>query len=455
MDHTRKLAAFCADLTYDRLPPEVVRKAKYCILDYVANIYGSLELDAVGHVVEQIKSISAEGVCTVLGCGCKADVHHAAFLNGVFAEAIEAQDGLRFGGNHPGAAVIPAALAAAEQKGATGRQILAAVVAGYEAADRPAAAMHPWHTLSGFLPTGTCGTFGAAAAAAKIYKYDEGIMLNALGNAGYIAPVSMAEQLMGGYTVKIIQAGQAAAAGILAAGLAGAGLTGCPRVLEGSDLKGGFTQITAKADPKFERLSSGLGEQFSILDIYFKPYTACRHTHGAVQAVLELTAETGISPGAISDIKVFTYGIAALAVGKPVKENDSFVNAQFSIPYVVSAALFDGGLGPKQLTEKRLADNALIEFSRRVTVETDDQLNAAYPDKTASRVEMQLKDGRRISKQIDVPKGDPRDPMTEKDISDKVMAYAGNRAPRKINEIIDIILNLETLTDIHLLTGLI
>lgn len=455
MDHTRKLASFCANVSYDRLPADVIQKAKLCILDYIANIYGSLELNAVKHIVDYVQSINSDGSSTVLGCAFNSDIHHAAFLNGVFAEAIEAQDGLRFGGNHPGTAVIPAALAMGEQQKADGRQIIEAVVAGYEAANRPAAAMHPWHTLSGFLPTGTCGAFGAAAAAAKMYKYDEDIMLNALGNAGYVAPISMAEQLMGGYTVKIIQGGQAAAAGILAAGLAGRGLTGCPQVLEGSDLKGGFTQITTKVDPKFEKLSEGLGEQFSILDIYFKPYTACRHTHGAIQAVLELSAENRISPDDISDIKIFTYGIAALAVGKPIKKNDSFVNAQFSIPYVVSASLFDGELGPKQLTEKRLADKALVEFSRKVTVISDDQINQMYPDKTASRVEMLLKNGRSLSKQIDIPKGDPRDPMTEKDIIGKVKTYSGNRDQKKIKEVIDIILNLETITDIRLLTKII
>jgi len=449
MDHTRKLAEFCANLPYEHLPEDVIQKAKLCILDYIANIYGSLELDAVKKSIDYVRSINANGSFTVHGCGFSTDLHHAVFLNGTLAEAIEAQDGLRFGGNHPGTAVIPAALAAAEEKCADGKKILEAVVAGYEAADRPAVAMHPWHTLSGFLPTGTCGTFGAAAAAAKIYNYDEEKMLNAIGNAGYVAPISMAEQLMGGHTIKIIQGGQAAAAGILAAGLAGRGLTGCPQVLEGSALKGGFTQITTKVDPKIDKLSENLGEQFSILDIYFKPYTACRHTHGAIQAALELAVENRISYRDISAINVFTYGIAALAVGKQVKVNDSFVNAQFSIPYVVAASLLDGQLGPKQLTEKRLSDKTLIDFTAKVKVQTDDKLNGMYPDKTASRVEIVLKDGRSLVKQVDIPKGDPRDPMTEKDIINKVKTYSGNRDQKKIGEVISMILNLENITDIR------
>ena len=168
MDHTQKLAAFLAGVSLNALPPEVIDKAKLCLLDYVANVYGSLELEAVSGVVAYVRSLGGPAAASVLGCGFKTDLHNAAFLNGTTAEAIEAQDGLRFGGNHPGTAVIPAALAVAEERGLGGAEVIEAIVAGYEAANRPAAAMHPWHTLTGFLPTGTCGTFGAAAAAARL-----------------------------------------------------------------------------------------------------------------------------------------------------------------------------------------------------------------------------------------------------------------------------------------------
>ena len=141
-------------------------------------------------------------------------------------------------------------------------------------------------------------------------------MLNAMGNAGYLLPISMAEQLMGGYTVKIVQGGQAASAGIMAAGLAGKGVTGSPYVLEGTALKGGFTQITVKQEPKPERITDKLGEHYSIMDIYFKPYTACRHTHGAAQATLELMKEKKMKAGDIESIAVFTYAMRAPGGGQ-------------------------------------------------------------------------------------------------------------------------------------------
>jgi len=455
MDHSERLAAFLAGISFGTLPPAVIQKAKLCLLDYMANVYGSLELEAVAGVVEYIRSLGGPALATALGCGFKTDLHHAAFVNGTTAEAIEAQDGLRFGGNHPGTAVIPAALAVAESLGLGGKAVIEAVVAGYEAADRPAAAMHPWHTLGGFLPTGTCGTFGAAAAAARLKGDDARGMLNALGCAGYLAPVSMAQQLMGGFTVKVVQGGQAALAGLMAAGLAGVGITGDRQVFEGSELKGGFTQITTRAEPKFEQLTAGLGEHYTISDIYFKPYTACRHTHGAAQAALTLMKEEPPDLGDIVAVEVFTYGMAAIAVGKGVVAGDTFVSAQFSIPYVVAVCLVDRELGPRQLTEKRMADPNLLALSAKVTVRMDEELNKIYPEKTSSRVEIVLQDGRRLVRQVDVPKGDPRDPMEAPDLADKVRRFAGSRDREKTERIIQTILDLEHLSDIRELIGMI
>lgn len=455
MDYTQQLVRFCSDLSFETLPEDVTRKAKLCVLDYVANIYGSLELDAVHAVIDFVRTLGGPEAATALGCGFKTGLQNAAFINGLTGEAIEAQDGLRFGGNHSGVSVIPASLAVAESLGLSGHRLIEAVVAGYEVANRTAAAMHPWHTLSGFLPTGTCGTLGAAVAVSKLMGHAYPEMLNAIGIAGYILPVSMAEQLMGGYTVKIVQGGQAASAGIMAAGLAGKGITGSPFVLEGTELKGGFTQITMKVDAKPERITEGLGKHYSITDVYFKPYTACRHTHGAAQATLSLMKEKTITPGDIDSIMVSTYGVAALAVGKGVPEGGSFVSAQFSIPHVVAACILDGALGPAQLTERRIVDQAIIALRKKVTVKMDDDLNKMYPDKTASRVEILLTNGERLVKQVDIPKGDPRDPMEAGDIAQKVKFFAGDRDQKNLDRIVDTVLNLEKANNIRDLTALI
>jgi 2-methylcitrate dehydratase PrpD len=455
MEYTRKLAEFCAGVSLERLPTETTDKAKLCILDFFANVYGSLELEAVSGVVSYIRSLRGPEIATALGCGFKTGIHNAAFLNGTTAEAIEAQDGLRFGGNHPGTAVIPAALAVAEESGLSGKEVLEAVVAGYEVAGRVAAAMHPHHTLAGFLPTGTCGAFGAAAAASRLMGHDAEGMLNSLGNAGYVSPLSMAEHLMGGYTSKIVQGGQAASAGLTAAGLAGAGITGAPYVLEGSHLSGGFTQITTRSEPALGRIVEQLGEHFSIMDIYLKPYTACRHTHGAAQAALELVAREDFGPQDIEAVDVYTYHIASVAVGKGVTANSTFVSAQFSLPYVVAACLIDGEMGPAQLKEDRISDSSILELSQKVKVNVDPELAKAYPGMTSSRVEIRLKSGETLAKQVDIPKGDPRDPMTAEDVAAKVKRFASQRDEKTTDRIIGLSLELEKVGDIRELAAII
>lgn len=453
MKYTEKLAEYCAALSFADLSPEVIEKAKLCVLDFMANVYGSHQLDAVKWVTEYICSQEGPETATALGCGFRTGIHHAAFLNGTAAEAIEGQDGLRFGGNHPGVAVIPAALAIAEQQGLSGREVITAIVAGYEAAGRIAAAIHPHHTLAGFLPTGTCGTFGAAVAASKLMGHDPAGMLNSIGNAGYVLPLSMAETLMGGFTSKIIQGGQAASAGLTAAGLAGAGITGAPYILEGSHLGGGFAKITTGSEPMLEGITNGLGQSHSILDIYFKPYTACRHTHGCAQAALELTLDGKFSLDDIETVEVFTYAIAVIAVGKPVDEKSTFVSAQFSIPYVVAACLIDREMGPAQMREERIVDPAVLELAGRVSVQLSNELNDMYPEHTASRVEIRLKSGEVLKKQIDTPKGDPRDPMTADDLSRKMKEFAKGYDKGQLDEVIALVLDLENVTDIKQLTS--
>ncbi len=455
MEYTRRLAEFCAGVSYDRLPLEVIDKTKLCILDFFANVYGSLELEAVSAVVSYVRSLGGPETATALACGFKTGIHNAAFLNGTTAEAIEAQDGLRFGGNHPGTAVIPATLALAESLGLGGKQVIEAVVVGYEAAGRTAAAVHPHHTLSGFLPTGTCGAFGAAAAASRLMGHDAEGTLNSLGNAGYLLPLSMAEHLMGGYTSKIVQGGQAASAGLTAAGLAGAGITGAPYVLEGSDLNGGFAQITTQGEPNLDRIVEQLGEHFSIMDIYFKPYSACRHTHGAAQATLELLGKGAFKPQDIEEVKVYTYAIASIAVGKGVGAGSSFVSAQFSLPYVVAACLVDGQMGPAQLREDRISDPTILGLAAKVSVDVDPELAASYPGVTSSRVEVKLKSGATLVNQVDIPKGDPRDPMTAEDLAGKLRRFAARRDDKTVDRIVRRSLGLENLNDVRELTSII
>jgi 2-methylcitrate dehydratase PrpD len=284
--------------------------------------------------------------------------------------------------------------------------------------------------------------------------HDAETMLASIGAAGFILPISMAEHLMGGYTAKIVQGGQAASAGITAAGLAGAGITAPPYTLEGSALKGGFVQITTRGSFDINKITSGLGEKYTIMDIYFKPYTSCRHTHGAAQAAQELMAAEKIDIAEVESIDVFTYAIATVAVGKTIGPEDSFVSAQFSLPYVVAACLTRGDMSAEQLKPACISDARVVELAKKVKVSIDPELNKVYPDKTSSRVELTFAGGRKAARQTDIPKGDPRNPMTAADISDKLKRFSAGLDPDVARRITEIVLDLENIESISELTSL-
>ena len=211
-------------------------------------------------------------------------------------------------------------------------------------------------------------------------------------------------------------------------------------------------QSPANGANPFDHGAVGLADAAGALDRVTRLARIGRARRVLDQATIGLVTEKKIGPNDVEKVDVFTYGIAVIAVGKEVKLNDSFVNAQFSIPYVVSVAIADGMVGPVQLTEKRLSDPALIEFTKKVTVNYDDDLNKLYPGKTASRVEITLKNGEKLTKQVEIPAGDPRDPMTADDVAKKVRQFAGGRDAKKLDTVIDGILSLETVTDITRIT---
>jgi len=170
---------------------------------------------------------------------------------------------------------------------------------------------------------------------------------------------------------------------------------------------------------------------------------------------LELVGTEDFEPQDIEAVDVYTYTIASVAVGKGVTADSTFVSAQFSLPYVVAACLIDGEMGPAQLKEERISDSAILELSEKVKINVDPELSMAYPGTTPSRVEIRLKSGQTLVKQVDIPKGDPRDPMTAEDVADKLKRFASRKDEKTMDKIIGLSLELENVGGIKELTAII
>jgi 2-methylcitrate dehydratase PrpD len=420
--YTARLAAFCAGLRFADLPPDVVAKTRLCILDSIGTMLAGATTPLGASALRAGTRFDSADVSTVLGTGQFASPPAAALVNGTLSEVFELQDGWRFGNNHP-CVVIPAALAIAEWKRVSGKTLVAAVVAGYEVANRLAWAVHPRHLARGYLPTGTAGTVGCAAAAGSLLGFDAAHMADAFGVASFILPISTAENLWCGYSAKPLHSGYAAKLGIEAALLAEEGFSGCP--IEGTPERGrGFLEITT-GEVKLERLIERLGDHYTVRDVYFKAFPACRHVHGTAEATLNLVHGETILPADVERVVVRTYALSASLLNRYTDAGSSMIAAQFSIPYVAAAAIVDRALGTDQFLDARIHDAEIIALARKVEVQSDPLIDAVYPQVTPTRVEITLRGGRVITNQVDMPKGDPRAPIAEQELLDKFRHLAG------------------------------
>jgi 2-methylcitrate dehydratase PrpD len=348
------------------------------------------------------------------GKGFKTEASLAALANGILSNAADNDDTHKRALIHTGSVVVPAALALAEERRLSGRDMLAALVAGYEVAVRVGMAVMPthyrfWHS------TATNGTFGAAACAAAALHLDTVKAQMALGLAGTQAAGLNTFFQYGDFT-KSLHPGKAGFHGILSARLAQLGATSPPTMLE--DEKGYVRAFSA--EPRLQALTEGLGSEWEILQNGFKFFPSILASHSPIQATLALVTTHDIRPADIVAITNETYNtVKSHFSGKAV---DTSMGARVSVPYCIAVAAVDRELGQRQFSMARIQDPTVRAVLDKTEVIADPELNALYPAKFPARVTITLKDGRRLQEVRYYPKGDPQDPMTPEEIEDKFRA---------------------------------
>ena len=408
---TQHLAAFCTRLDYDRLPAEVVDRAKYFFLDYLGvAVRGSLS-DSSQPLYRLAGSLASTGQGTVLGRAEKASFPYAALANGTSAHSLELDDTHQAGSIHLGVSVFSAALAVAEQVGASGRDFLTASVVGFEVAARLAMALKPTeHYARGFHPTATCGTFGAAASAAKLLGLSEAQLLSALGIAGSQSAGSM-EFLAEGAWTKRLHPGWAAFSGVHAALLAKEGFIGPRTILEGRD---GFLKAYG-VRPEPSKISAGLGEDFQILRTAVKPHACCRYTQAPIDAVLSIVQEHDVQPEQVERVTIGMLETGIPVICEPAERKygpTNVVEAQFSLPFGVAVAVVKRRAGLDEFSEVMLEDAAIGALMSKVGYERDPELEKNYPKEWPAWARVSLTNGQEVSAQVRFPKGDPENPLS-------------------------------------------
>ncbi|MGE0312158.1 MAG: MmgE/PrpD family protein [Lautropia sp.] len=399
------------------LPPEVAHHAKRALIDWFAALFPGIgNAPGVQLMAAHARELGV-GASSLPGQRRTAFAGTAAWINGSISHAVEFDDIFRDAVYHPGCPTISAALALAEECGATGAQLLKAITVGYEISTRIGAAIQPSHYRY-FHTTGTVGVFGAAAAGAMLL--DEGgedTMRHALATAASFA-AGLQQAFRSDAMTKALHAGHAAWVGVTAAAGAANGVTGALDILEGAAGLGAAMAV----EPAWARATDALGERYNICAITQKNHGCCGHTFAAIDAMLALRAEHGVVAEAVDRIRVDTYQTALDVTGNFAP--GSPFEARFSLPYVVAHGLLHGPVRLSAFEPQRLADPALRELMTRIELQADPALSDAFPGQRAARVGVTLRDGRRLEHFAPCRKGDPEAPLADADIDDKFLELA-------------------------------
>lgn len=407
-------ADFVAGIGEQQIPESALAGARRSILDwYGATIAGGDQPPAT-----MLCSVTGDstGSARLIPSGVPCGARDAALINGTAAHTMEVDDIYRDGLYHPGAPVIAAAMAVAEDRGAGGSDLVRAVIAGYEVSNRIAVAINPahyryWHT------TATVGFFGAAAAAASVLRLDASGVGHAMATAGTFA-AGLQQAFRSDAMSKPLHAGRAAEGGVLAALAAEAGVTGALDILEGP---AGFAAAMSD-DRERDWSADDLGARYSIAAMSQKAHACCGHTFAAIDAMLELRDAHELEADDIEHVEVRTYN-AALEICGNTDPKTAF-EARFSLPYCVAAGLLWGPIVPVTFADEALADSRLRQLMAKVSPVLDAELDAAFPARRSATLVVTTRDGRMLDRHRPTRKGDPDDPLTDAELGAKFRGLA-------------------------------
>ena len=435
---TRALAEFTATLDPKTLPDDVRRKLGSLLLDFLRVTSFGARLPWSGWARNYVATVGRAGASHVLFSPDTLNPQHATFLNVSFGSSYDADDTHVGAMLHPGVAAWSAALATAEHVGASGSEMLAAVVAGYETIIRIGLSMQPGHFRRGFQSTGTCDVFGTAAAAGRLLFRGQGFgdkdaerkITEAIGLAGSY-PSGVAQFYYSGSSGKRIQAAHSAQCGVAAALLTQSGFSGPPDILEGA---GGFARAYGDGwNPAV--IESGLGQHFHLMDVLTKSHAAAARVAAGIDGMLALRLQYGFGA---NDIASIALGIPRIIEGRLTNKHPVDLQAaQMSLPFSVAVAakvpLTDQS---PDLTvvdfEAGLSDPALHGLEERTTIALDPEVEAASNElSTAARVSVTLNDGRALSMLVPAPKGSPTKPFTDAEQEERFRRELSTRIPAK------------------------
>ncbi len=365
---------FALDTRWQDLPAEVQHQAKRCLLDTLGALLAGTQTP-VGRLMAQVAAGHFRGSdATILVDGRKASAAGAALANGFAGNALDIDDGYRMVKGHVGACALPPVLAAAEMTPqCSGEQFLAGLVVAYELGIRAGLIRHA--TYETYHSSGSWGAIAGAAAAGRLIGLTPDQLFHAMGCAEYHAPIAPMMKGIDTPSMGKDSIGWGCMVGVMSACMAREGFTGITPLFD---------------DAPDSHWVQNLGRRWEILNLYFKPYAACRWGQPAVAGALSIIRKNRIDPERIRSIRVQTFAAAARLPHVHPKTTEE---AQYSLAFPVAAAILDGEVGPAQVLPPRLQDRRLLRLLDCVVAEVSPAFDAAFPGKTIAAVSITTTDG--------------------------------------------------------------
>jgi 2-methylcitrate dehydratase PrpD len=440
-EETATLAGYVAGLRFEDIPPEVLERAKMLTLDFLGSaIRARRDAESTPSLLKMLEALALDGKgeSTVFGDGRTFTPAVAALINGTLGHSLDFDDTHADSSLHPSAPVVPAALSVGEMLGASGRDVLTAIVAGYEVCCRLGNALDPTsHYARGFHPTATAGTYGAAAAVSKLFGLPDAQVISAFGVSGSQAAGSL-QFLINGAWNKRYQVGAAAMNGVIAATLARNGFVGSIESVEGKHgLLVGYSD-----NPHPDMATAGLGSAFETMKIGVKPYPSCRYTHAAIDAIIAMRHEHNLTPDQVKRVEIGLHrnGITLTADAATKRHPRSIVGGQFSMFFTGALALDQGRFGWDDYG--RLGDTAIDALADRFDVVQDDRLETGRKHPFGARVSITTEDGVHERLHVD-PSGEPNSFPDAQAMQQKFLTLARPVLNGRAEQFADAILSLE------------
>lgn len=448
------ISEYLGKVRYNKLPKDVIEKAKLCILDSIGCALGGSATNK-GEIVISSLLAGERGFSTIFGRKKKTSLTSAVFINSTLSNILDFDDTYI---GHPGSTIVPVALNIGEYTttNASGKELITAVVLAYEVAIRIGLGLRPTVERKYVHGHGTWQVFGAVVAASKLLRLSTGEIANALGIAGANAPLpSVMKTVYGltGPTMAKNNFGTASEVGVQSVLLARSGFTGPKDIFDGETA---FWRMIGTNHTDLDKgLNKTLGIEYRILNNAFKPYPCCRLIHSSIDAVLKVVNNNDIN---LSDIeKILIKTISPLH--RPPFSNqapENMVKGEFNAPYAISCAL--GNIEPLEWYErKNILDESLLEVTKKIEFEVDsnaDKLFRKDPGAISATALLYLKNGKKYVKEVLIPKGDPRNPLIPEDIIKKFKRLALKALDNEyqVMSLLNMIMKLEELENVNELT---